>query len=783
MPNTIGNYHIIREIGRGRISVVNLVKDKYNQQFALKVLLPIGQDNNAINLIKREADISSRLIHPNIVTVLAYKDLKSDMTRYHCILMEYIKGGDLSERMKKGPLSLGSALYIAWSICNALEYSHSKNVVHRDLKPQNILLGENNIVKVADFGLASAASTTITTLSSAKGTPLYLSPEQAEDDKPDERSDIYSLGAILYHMLTGRAPFEGDNQVSIMRRHVDEAPLLVSEWRDDIPVRLDALVNKALSKKPSRRYQSAKEMREAIEEIASENGIELTKPIQTPVGRRFWKTYFGWPIQRRRDLVTNIAASLIFVILAFILVKLFPILEPVFAPSPPSMIPATSIGVATSPTPTGVVLITTYDSSKEVETTRVFIEANSTNTPTPTLTPHLTTTPSFTDLIAFASEKDGDMDIWVMNTASINEEEWQQLTFNEYPDGNPVWSPDGENIAFLSSSPPNISSPKVFIIRLDEGCQSQLTYTAFAKSPLWSPDGRYISYVVSSEGNDDIGIIDIRTFPLSCTNVISATDDITPPPEPTLIASKPGDYESYVSWAPEPFWGRIVYSLGDPIKKNRDIYTLDFNSSFEPTSRLLIGDDEFNDIFPEYSPDGESVAFISDRSSNTNDIYIFNINGIDPPLQLTNTGESKSHLRWSPTGKTIAFYSRANENSKLCVIDVSLFNGTNPSIPFCLSENVFPDSWPVWSTDGKKMVFVSEVDGDLEIFMINSDGTSIVQLTDNTWDDRDPSWQPKPSFKSSGELHPHLKTFSLSFIPVFLLIVPILLTLDLKTIE
>lgn len=263
----LNRYKIVEKIGGGGMSVVwkayDLVLDR---NVALKVLRPeMSEDEEFIRRFRREAQSVASLSHPNIVNIY---DVGEDSGLYF-IVMELIEGETLRDKMKReGPIDPREALEIASEICDALSCAHARRIIHRDVKPQNILLTETGHVKVADFGIARALGAISTTSRDlVVGSAPYVSPEQAKNGVVSTRSDIYSLGVVLFEMLAGRQPFEGETPVAVALQHIhSEAPALKSV-RPTIPESVSDLVAKALRKNPEERFASVDEMRREMELI------------------------------------------------------------------------------------------------------------------------------------------------------------------------------------------------------------------------------------------------------------------------------------------------------------------------------------------------------------------------------------------------------------------------------------------------------------------------------------------------------------------------------------
>ena len=247
-------YEIINKIGAGGMSDVYKAKDHVLGRFvAIKVLkLEFSEDINFVTKFHTEAQSAAGLEHPNIVNIY---DVGSE-DGIHYIVMEYIEGITLKTYIeKKGHLSFKEAISIAIQVGRGIEAAHNKNIVHRDIKPQNIMISTEGKVKVTDFGIARAASSN-TIHSDVMGSVHYSSPEQARNGFIDGKSDIYSLGIVMYEMVTGRVPFDGDTTVAIAIQHLQEEMVSPSAYAPDLPISLEKIILKCTQKSPSRRYQT-----------------------------------------------------------------------------------------------------------------------------------------------------------------------------------------------------------------------------------------------------------------------------------------------------------------------------------------------------------------------------------------------------------------------------------------------------------------------------------------------------------------------------------------------
>jgi serine/threonine protein kinase len=286
-----GRYKLIDERGRGSFATVYIVRDLGdNQIYALKVMhLELSDDGELLARFQREAHILLNLSDTHIVRIFDY----GNDNNMHYIVMDYIDGQSLKYFMiNQGPLDPLRALNYARQIVEGLETAYKQGVVHRDIKPQNILIDSKDMVKITDFGLARGRDTVTLTQSNVfMGTAYYISPEQAESGRSaDTRSDLYSVATVLFEMLAGRPPYEGETAVDIVIKHMNEKVPSICRLRPELPMEMDSFMQKALAKLPADRYATPQEFITVLEQLAqivphtarSDEGNQVANKLPAP---------------------------------------------------------------------------------------------------------------------------------------------------------------------------------------------------------------------------------------------------------------------------------------------------------------------------------------------------------------------------------------------------------------------------------------------------------------------------------------------------------------------
>lgn len=291
----IGKYRIKGELGRGGMGAVYLAEQMgLGREVAIKELIPsAAADPTALMRFMQEAQVMARTSHPNLVQV---HDLEQ-IGEANYIVLEFVRGQSLRDLVNQGPIPMPQTFAVMHGVLQALDYAHRHSIVHRDMKPENVLLSDEGAVKVADFGIArltddSGAGSTATKTGTTVGTPQYMSPEQVASSKVDGRSDLYSAGIMFYELVVGQPPFtasDADGPFTLMAKHVQAPPKPPSVHKPGLDLRLEEVILKSLSKRPEERYQTGQEFDDAMSRVADrlcpgwqrslEPGADLSKMV------------------------------------------------------------------------------------------------------------------------------------------------------------------------------------------------------------------------------------------------------------------------------------------------------------------------------------------------------------------------------------------------------------------------------------------------------------------------------------------------------------------------
>ena len=280
---TVAGYEILEVLAGSKAGVAYKVRNVFAQRFEILKILPknVQDDEEQVARFLREIKVHARLVHPNIVTFYNAREVEGQLV----MTTEYVPGITVAERLEAGPIAWRDAFRYASDTLSALEYAHANGIVHRGLSASNLVITTEGIVRLSGFGLAKSLSDPqLTAVGTVIGALRYISPEQVRGAALDARCDIYSLGVVLYEMLTGKLPFESKGQFEIMLAHVNTAPRHVSDVNAEVPREAGDVVMKALAKEPDQRFQNAQEFREALDRVGQpgHEALQAAAPAEAP---------------------------------------------------------------------------------------------------------------------------------------------------------------------------------------------------------------------------------------------------------------------------------------------------------------------------------------------------------------------------------------------------------------------------------------------------------------------------------------------------------------------
>jgi Tol biopolymer transport system component len=708
------SYEIVACLGAGGMGEVYRARDhRLGRDVAIK-LLPTWfiADSDRLARIEREAHVLAALNHPNIVTIHSIERVNETFF----LTMELVEGRSLADIIPKAGLPLDRLLKIAIPVADAMAAAHQKGITHRDLKPANIMLGEgeqDGRVKVLDFGLAkltdstsSAAEETlaptapITVEGKILGTVAYMSPEQTEGKSVDGRSDLFSLGVILYEMATGQRPFTGETSLSILSSIVKDTPKSVTELNANLPRELGRIVRRALAKDPERRYQTAKDLRNDLAELQQDlNSGSLQAPIGSPRSR---SSTARWAI-----IGTAIAVTL--------MVGVGYAVWRWRADSARSTTPlnltfqqvTTQSGVMRYPglSPDGKWIV--YEGN-QMANADIYLQSVGGQNPI-NLTrdsPDDDTEPAFSpdgESIAFRSARQGG-GIFVMGRTG---ESVRRLTDEGY---NPAWAPDGITIAYATDDAEVLGRnhrSELWTVTVATG-QRRRIFEGDAVHPSWSPNGRRIAYWRAY--GEHQGDRQIWTIPSAGGTAVQVTSDTS------------------VNW--NPIWSPDGHSL--LFSSNRGGAMNLWRVPIDERTGATLGPPEALSAPSSWaalmsvSADGHSVAYTSFTSSQAIQRVAFDsTTGSTRGEAVTVVSGSRpfEFPSASPDGLALAF----NGLPPQVEIFVSRADGTNIRQ---LTNDHARNRFPTWSPDGGQIAFMSNRDGKNQVWSIKPDGSGLRRLTD-----------------------------------------------------
>lgn len=634
----IGNYRITRFLARGGMADVYIAQDiDLQREVILKIMLPaLANDEEFVARFRREARITAQLNHPNIVQVY-----RTDFTEtgQPYLVMQYIRGGSLQDKMTELAaqgqlLATVTILTIMRQVASALEAAHQAGVVHRDMKPSNILLHPDGTPVVSDLGIAAVQSASrITRTGELMGTPHYMSPEQARGQPLDGRSDIYSLGIILHELFAGDTPFKGDSPLAVLHQHLYEPPPPLPQIRGDLAPITYQLVEKCLQKEPNGRFQSAAELVTAIDQALLAEGDTHRNPRMAPPasGGFLPPTSRGLPptlAGGKKSIpkwVYAAGTAVFLLLLVFLGWQLLSTDDD--TPAPTSTIAIADRITDSQPTATTAPTSTFAPTSTPVPATST-IQPTDTPLPTETAVPRR-------DLIVFQSNRDGDFEIYIM---AANGQNQVQLTTNTSDDNYPAVS-STDQILFESDRDGNW---EIYAMNLDGSDQRRLTNDpATDRLPTWSPDGQQIAFASNRDGDYEIYVMNADG-----SNVRQITFN--------------EEREGRVSWSTSD---RLVYNVGDEGSLSMELFAINVDGS----NLAQLTSNNVNDWSPEWSPNGRFIVYLSLIGTDPG-IFLMNADGTSPRM-VYNTPLYEWGVHWSADSDKILFTQENDGVSSIYVMN------------------------------------------------------------------------------------------------------------------
>jgi Tol biopolymer transport system component len=721
IPEHLNHYRILGPIGQGGMGAVYAAEDtRLHRKVALKVLsILLAADPERRQRFEREAQAIAALNHPNIVTIYSVEE--ADGLPF--LTMELIEGHPLSEAIPSGGMTPEKLLKIGVAVSDAIAAAHLRGITHRDLKPANVMLADDGRVKVLDFGLAKLreegapapddvtrlpASSTLTGEGRILGTVAYMSPEQAEGKAVDPRSDIFSLGVMLHEMATGDRPFKGDTNVSIISAILKDTPSTITDLNPRLPTGLARIVRRCLAKDPSRRYQTATDLRNDLEELKQEfdSGATQTSVAAAPAGR---------PQSRSRVRSGGLRTGLIMGV----------------------------VGLAFA----GWMVVRSTHKAAPDAGTQPFAAERFTRLTTSGNASLAALSPDGRYVVHVKSE-DGSSSLWIRQTATASETQIAPPSSSRYdgvtfsPDGNFVYyviygptgagvgslfkipalggmptklvedidggitfSPDGKRFAFVRGAP--ATGTAALIIANADGTQEKVVATGNDgtrfqnEAPSWSPDGHTL--LVSGQT--------LRGGPANVICAVNVDDGSV-----EEVGGRWG-YARNVQWLPG---GRSF--VMDGVAFEGDTTPQLYEVNYPTGERRRVTNDLNTYLGVSVAADGKSIATV--QTTSQANLWITTPGKPGQPRRLTSGARSDgtAGMDWTPDGR-IVFTSTETGLPQIFVVNA---DGTGQRQ---LSNSGGPSTFPSVTPDGKWVFFSAAERGSVTIWRVAPDGSGLQQMT------------------------------------------------------